>query len=140
MATSGRLLLCALIVSLCAVTAVTYGRTMFLTPDARAAETVLSDVDQSIEQNAGLMVDRGRDTFRYDTFGDEAFWTGALKLERALEGSALGGIGTGVSPKTALAVGLKVDMDKLPADLVSAIKAGKVDLNSPETTLALLKL
>ena len=46
----------------------------------------------------------------------------------------------GVSPKTALAVGLKVDMDALPADLVEQIKAGKVNLDDPATTLALLKL
>jgi len=96
--------------------------------------------NQVTDHNAGAMVASGRQIFRYDTFGDEAFWTDALKLERAIEGATLGGVGPGVSPKTALSVGLKVDMDKLPPGLVAQIKAGKVDLDSPATTLALLKL
>jgi hypothetical protein len=82
----------------------------------------------------------GRQTFRFDTFGDEAFWGGALKLHLAIEGAALGGVGPGVSPATALSVGLKVDVDALPQNLRLAIQQGKVDLNSPATTLALLKL
>src|SRR5205085_11543894 len=51
----------------------------------------------------------------------------------------LGGVGAGVSPKAALAVGLKVDMDALPADLVEKIKRGEVNLDDPATTLALIK-
>lgn len=74
----------------------------------------------------------GRDIFRYDTFGDEQFWTDTLHLERVIQKS--------VDPTTALGVGLKVDMDALPAALVRDIKAGKVDLKSPATTVALLKL
>src|SRR5436853_5895036 len=68
--------------------------------------------------------------FRSDTFGDEAYWTDKLKLHQAIEGSKFGGVGAGVSPKTALAVGLKVDMDALPADLVAKVKAGQVDRKS----------
>jgi len=83
---------------------------------------------------------QGRNVFRNDTFGDQAYWGGQLQLQKAIEGAALGGVGPGVSPKTALAVGLKVDANALPTSLVAAIKAGKVDLNSPKTTLALLKL
>jgi hypothetical protein len=82
----------------------------------------------------------GRRIFGYDTFGDQAFWGGALQLHRAIAGSRLGGVGPGVSPKTALAVGLKVDAAKIPKSVAAALKAGKVDLNSPKTTLALLKL
>jgi hypothetical protein len=82
----------------------------------------------------------GRKSFRYDTFGDQAFWGGALQLHRAIEGAKLGGVGAGVSPKTALALGLKVDVGALPRRIVRALKAGKVDLNDPATTLALLKL
>jgi hypothetical protein len=85
-------------------------------------------------------VTQGRQTFRFDDFGDDAFWGGALQLHRAIEGSAHGGVGPGVSPKTALSVGLKVDVDALPRSVRSALRAGKVNLNSPATTLALLKL
>ncbi|MBZ5724502.1 MAG: hypothetical protein LAP87_05850 [Acidobacteriia bacterium] len=91
-------------------------------------------------RNEKRMPNPGQQTFRFDTFGDEAFWGDALKLHQAIEGSALGGVGPGVSPATALAVGLKVDADALPGSLVSDVRNGKVNLNSPATTLALLKL
>jgi hypothetical protein len=84
--------------------------------------------------------DQGKQTFRYDTFGDEAFGGGTIGLHRAVEGAALGGVGPGVSPKTALSVGLKVDVDRLPPVVVEGIRAGKVDLDSPATTIALLRL
>jgi mono/diheme cytochrome c family protein len=89
---------------------------------------------------AAQSVIEGRKTFRFDTFGDEAFWGDALKLHLAIAGSANGGVGPGVSPKTALAVGLKVDAEAVPADVAAGIKAGTVDLDDPKTTLALLKL
>ncbi len=82
----------------------------------------------------------GQRVFRFDTFGDEAFWGDTLKLHQAIEGAKFGGVGGGVSPATALAVGLKVDVDALPGSLLSALKQGKVNLNDPATTLALLKL
>jgi len=91
-------------------------------------------------QAAQSMVRQGRQIFRHDTFGDEAFWGGTLQLHRAIEGAANGGVGPGVSPKTALGVGLKVDVTRLPAALRRALKAGKVNLDDPATTLALLKL
>jgi hypothetical protein len=96
--------------------------------------------DARIDSNAQQMLEEGRRIFRYDTFGDEVYWTDKLKLHRAIEGQKLGGVGAGVSPKTALAVGLKVDMDALPADLVEKIKKGEVNLDDPATTLALIKL
>jgi hypothetical protein len=83
---------------------------------------------------------QGRKVFRFETFGDQAFWGGALQLHKAIEGKKLGGVGPGLSPKNALAAGLKVDAAALPSAVVQAIKAGKVDLNSPQTTLALIKL
>jgi mono/diheme cytochrome c family protein len=86
------------------------------------------------------MMEEGRQTFRFDTFGDEQFWGDTLKLHNAIEGAALGGVGPGVSPRMALAVGLKVDSDALPASLIDALKAGQVNLDDPATTLALLKL
>lgn len=96
--------------------------------------------DAQISGNAQRMMEEGRRIFRFDTFGDEVFWTDKLKLHRAIEGAKLGGVGPGVSPKTALSVGLKVDMDALPADLVEKIKRGEVNLDDPVTTLALIKL
>jgi mono/diheme cytochrome c family protein len=85
-------------------------------------------------------VDRGRGTFRNDTFGDEDFWGGKLRLHEAIEGAAHGGVGPGVSPKTALAVGLKVDVDALPEPVKNALKKGQVNLDDPATTVALLGL
>jgi len=96
--------------------------------------------DAQIVANGQDMLSRGRQIFRFDTFGDEAYWTDKLKLHQAIEGAKLGGVGPGVSPKTALAVGLKVDMEALPPDLVQKVKAGQVDLDDPATTLALIKL
>jgi len=90
--------------------------------------------------HAQKLLRQGRDIFRNDTFGDEQFWTGTLQLEKAIEGAKLGGVGGGVSPKTALAVGLKVDASRIPRAVAKAIKAGKVNLDDPATTLALLKL
>ena len=69
------------------------------------------------------LVVQGRRIFRYDTFGDQAFWGGALQLNRAIAGGKLGGVGPGVSPKTALSVGLKVDATKIPKNVVAAIKS-----------------
>ena len=85
------------------------------------------------------MADEGKQTFRFDTFGDESFWGDTLRLHEAIEGQKLGGVGPGVSPATALAVGLKVDVDALPASVIAALREGKVDLNDPATTLLLLK-
>jgi hypothetical protein len=89
---------------------------------------------------ATATIRQGRQIFRFDTFGDEAFWGGALKLHRAIEGSRFGGVGPGVSPRTALAVGLKVDSAALPPETRDAIRNGRLNLDDPANTLALLKL
>jgi hypothetical protein len=86
------------------------------------------------------LIARGRRIFRFDTFGDQSFWGGALQLHLAIEGAKNGGVGPGVSPKAALAVGLKVDATRIPKSVAAAIKAGKVNLNDPKTTLTLLTL
>lgn len=96
--------------------------------------------DVFIYANGVSMLDRGRQTFRYDTFGNEAFWGEELKLHQAISGSANGGVGPGVSPKTALAVGLKVDSEALPESLKQAISRGEVNLDDPANTLALLQI
>jgi|SoiMethySBSTD1v2_1073268.scaffolds.fasta_scaffold07591_9 mono/diheme cytochrome c family protein len=99
-----------------------------------------SAFDRQILNNSLDLLEEGRHTFRFDTFGDETFWGDTLKLHQAIQGSQFGGIGPGVSPRTALAVGLKVDVDALPAQVVQALKRGAVNLDDPVTTLALLQL
>jgi hypothetical protein len=103
--------------------------------------------------NAGKMIAEGRHTFRFDTFGDEAFWGETLQLHDAIKGAKSGGIGPGVSPRTALSVGLKVDVAALVRDSDAfferrdsgwlrqrALAAlSHVDLNDPATTVALLR-
>ena len=98
------------------------------------------DPDERNSHQAQQLFEQGKQIFRFDTFGDEAFWGDALQLHTAIEGEALGGVGPGVSPKTALAVGLKVDSDALPRSLKRDLAAGRVDLDNPATTLALLEL
>lgn len=74
----------------------------------------------------------GRTIFRYETFGDEQFWTDTALMHEVVQKS--------VSPQMALSVGLKVDAAAIPPDVAKAIKAGQVDLESPATTVTLLKL
>lgn len=87
--------------------------------------------DDPDAQQAAL-VEQGKQIFRFDTFGDEAQWTDALRMHEVISAA--------VDPATALSVGLKVDMDALPAAVVEGIRDGSVDLRSPATTVALLKL
>jgi len=100
----------------------------------------LSENDRQIKAHAERTLEGGRNIFRFDTYGSEAFFGDALQLHRAIAGAKNGGVGPGVSPKTALVVGLKVDVDALPDELKAQLKAGKVNLDDPATTLALLKL
>jgi cytochrome c5/mono/diheme cytochrome c family protein len=78
------------------------------------------------------LVAQGKEIFRSDTFGNEAFWTDALGMNKV--------IASAVDPKTALAVGLKVDAEALPPAVVKGIQDGSISLTSPATTVALLKL
>ena len=78
------------------------------------------------------LVAQGKTVFRLDTFGDETFWTDTLRMHEVIR--------TGVSPATALSVGLKVDVDTLPAQVRADLQAGRIDLDDPATTVALLKL
>jgi cytochrome c2 len=80
----------------------------------------------------GDQLAQGQQIFRHDTFGDETMWTDALRMHEVIR--------TSVDPTTALTVGLKVDVDALPATLQAGIQSGSVDLKSPDTTVALLKL
>ncbi len=101
---------------------------------SHARKEKLRNFGAQIVENANDLLGDGRTTFRFDTFGDEAFWGGALQLHQAIEGAALGGVGPGISPSTALSLGLKVDVDALPQPLINKLKQGKVNLNDPATT------
>jgi hypothetical protein len=109
-----------------------------VTGPANAEQSDFGPVDPAVSHATDL-VKEGQRVFRFDTFGDEQFWGGALKLHQAIAGVRFGGVGAGVSPATALAVGLKVDSEALPPSLLQAIQRGAVDLNDPANTLALLR-
>jgi hypothetical protein len=79
-----------------------------------------------------VLVAQGKEIFRSDTFGDEAFWTDVLGMQQV--------IAAAVDPTTALSVGLKVDAEALPPAVVQGIQNGTISLTSPATTIALLKL
>src|SRR5215207_586279 len=104
-----------------------------------SAQTSGKAFDEAAAKQAQQYLVDGKRIFRFDTFGSEEFWGGKLKLHRALAGEKLGGVGPGLSPKKALELGLKVDMDAVPKNVAAAIKAGKVDLNDPANTALLLK-
>ena len=79
------------------------------------------------DDNSPELLAEGKRIFRFETFGNEPFWTDTLHLNEVVQ--------TAVDPTTALKVGLKVDADVLPAGILE-----KVDLKSPATTVALLKM
>ena len=87
--------------------------------------------DNSAAEQAALVA-QGKQIFRFDTFGDEAQWTDVLRMHEVISAA--------VDPVTALSVGLKVDVEALPPAVVQGIQNGAVDLRSPATTIALLKL
>jgi hypothetical protein len=122
-----------LIAVLLAITSTSYGKQV-RNNNKRATQDVFENATQKITD--------GQQAFRFDTFGDQAFWGDTLRLHEAIEGAALGGVGPGVSPKTALTVGLKIDVDALPANVVANLLRGgsAINLNDPAATVALLKL
>jgi mono/diheme cytochrome c family protein len=88
--------------------------------------------DNSGSGLSAAAVAKGKDIFRFETYGDETFWTDTLHMNEVIQQA--------VDPTTALAVGLKVDTDSLPPEVVSAIQSGAISLTDPATTVALLKL
>jgi hypothetical protein len=116
------------------------GTVLFGAMIASAVPRAQKGVDAENARYAQELLDEGKRIFRFDTFGSEAFWGGALQLHKAIAGAKNGGMGPGVSPKTALSVGLKVDADALPDALKKQLAAGKLNLGDPATTIALLKL
>jgi hypothetical protein len=108
--------------------------------DDKGSGERLEPRDFAVSVNAIKRIHEGRRTFRYATFGDEDFWGDLLGLHLAIAGAANGGVGPGVSPKTALSVGLKVDSSALPRKVQRALRAGALNLDDPAVTLELLRL
>ncbi len=101
-------------------------------PANTSASGVTADSAQAGGDLSAGNLTEGQQVFRFDTFGDEQFWTDTARMHEVVQKS--------VSPTTALSVGLKVDAEAIPPDVAAAIKAGKVDLKDPATTVTLLKL
>jgi hypothetical protein len=95
--------------------------------------------DRTIRSHGDDLFEKGKRVFRYETFGDEVFWTDQLKLHSVIAGEKHGGIGEGLTPKAALAAGLKVDLDILPKILRDKIREGKF-LDDVLVTMELIKL
>ena len=92
-----------------------------------------TDPDAAVGTPMGLgLRAQGREIFRFDTYGDETFWSDTLRLHEVIRRS--------VSPTAALGLGLKVDVSALPAEVRAALRKGTLDLDAPATTVALLKL
>jgi len=107
-------------------------------PAVEAEQTRMGH-DARIDAHGEKMLRDGREIFRYDSFGSEDFWGGQLRLHEAILGAENGGVGPGLTPKEALRLGLKVDAGQLPEILGKAVQEGSVDLDDPETTIALLR-
>jgi mono/diheme cytochrome c family protein len=90
-----------------------------------------SDGDRRLQQDSAQRHRDGQAIFRFDTFGDEQLWTDVLRMHEPI---------ATVDPATALAVGLKVDVEALPPEIITALRAGAVDLTSPAVTTELLRL
>lgn len=103
----------------------------------RAARPAAED---PILDHADQLLDEGRRVFRDETFGDEDFWGGQLRLHEAIAGQANGGVGPGLSPRAALSLGLKVDAGALPAATAEAVRRGAVNLDDPAVTVELLRV
>jgi mono/diheme cytochrome c family protein len=99
---------------------------------AAATMTAVSCNDDGPSGPTAADIAAGKDIFRFNTFGDEKFWTDTLHMNTVIQSA--------VDPTTALSVGLKVDADTLPSEVLQAIQAGQVDMHSPATTVTLLKL
>jgi len=98
---------------------------------AVASLTACGHTDDNTAQSNAALVAAGKQTFRFDTFGDETKWTDALRMNEVV---------STVDPTTALAVGLKVDAEALPPAVVQGITDGSISLTDPATTIALLML
>ena len=116
-----------------------YPKEVQTNPAVKAQRFPAESFDSVIENHVDRMMEKGRQIFRYETFGSEHFWGDKLKLHDAIAGEKQGGVGPGLTPKQALQLGLKVDQGAVPATLLEVIKGSAVSLENPETTLELLR-
>ncbi len=129
----------ATFVRLCAVAGVFFLSLLISLATLEQGAKSQSNPNDPTATNAVQLVNQGRQIFRFDTFGDQAFWGDVLKLHQAIEGAGQGGVGPGLTPMAALAAGLKVDVDALASNVREQLLHGNVNLNDPAVTLALLK-
>jgi len=94
---------------------------------------------KSIDDTAKKMLERGRDIFRDESFGSEQFWGDKLRLHEVIAGEKHGGTGQGLTPRTAFALGLRVDFGRVPSALGDVIKGGTLSFDDAENTNNLLK-
>jgi hypothetical protein len=106
---------------------------------AQGQGTIVVNPQDPVVANAERLILEGRETFRYDTLGDEAFWGGQLRLHEAINGAVLGGVGTGVTPRAALQLGLKVDFAALSPQDASRLRQGSLNLDAVSTTMSMLR-
>ena len=100
-------------------------------PGAMSLVSAHPPVSAGAQEREERGIRAGQRIFRYDTFGDEQLWTDVLRMHEVV---------ATVPPATALAVGLKVDVDALPSAIIEALQAGQVDLTNPAVTVELLRL
>ncbi|WP_373487624.1 hypothetical protein [Blastomonas sp.] len=83
----------------------------------------------------------GRDVFRFETFGNEGFWTDAVRIPAGIASA-------GVTPMQALQLGLQIDADAIDpatkAKLAAELRADPTGrssslLNDPAVTMVLIK-
>jgi cytochrome c2 len=71
----------------------------------------------AIPLNKGVgRVEAGRDVFRFETFGNEKFWTDAMRMPKGI-------LDAKVTPIQALKVGLMIDIDAIPKDMQEKLAA-----------------
>jgi hypothetical protein len=105
----------------------------------KKAATRAETYNRRARDYAARLLAEGKQVFRFDTFGSEQFWGGKLKLHDAIQGAKHGGVSRGISPRKALELGLKVDMEAVPSQVAAGIRSGAVELDDPANTLVLLR-
>src|SRR5262245_17511792 len=124
--TAARTRTLALAIAASAITALgVWGARLPATEAARA-----SSFDAAISDHSRKMLDEGRRIFRFDTFGDEDFWGGTLRLHDVV---------AQLSPRDALGLGLKVDAGALTEQQLSRLRQGRINLDDPAVTAQLLR-